>query len=122
MALKKPSSEMKDEILTIAKDMSNDMMILFILKNLGPQRFSDLLNLCDISRTTIAKYLKFHTKKKYIEKKIHKKDPHYFITSQGIEKLKLDRGQSGKDISYISKLNELTTQISDMIDFYEEIA
>ncbi|MEJ2249061.1 MAG: hypothetical protein P8Y97_05300, partial [Candidatus Lokiarchaeota archaeon] len=40
----------------------------------------------------------------------------------GIEKLKLDRGQSGKDISYISKLNELTTQISDMIDFYEEIA
>jgi DNA-binding HxlR family transcriptional regulator len=70
MALKKESSQMQDEILQIAKDMPNDMMILFILKNLGPQRFSEILDMCEgiISRTTVAKYLKLHTKKKYIEK------------------------------------------------------
>lgn len=118
--------DIKNKVLDLAEELDNDRVILFVLKNLGPQRFTDLENYCDISRSTLSKYLKLHLEKNEIEKKIYenkgRQEPRYFITKAGIEKFEEDRSYENTDLLYINELNEWIIKLNDMIQFYEQIS
>ncbi|MBD3254018.1 MAG: hypothetical protein GF383_02955, partial [Candidatus Lokiarchaeota archaeon] len=118
--------DIKSKVLDLAEELDNDRVILFVLKNLGPQRFTDLEKYCDVSRSTLSKYLKLHLEKDEIEKKIYEKhglqEPRYFITNAGIEKFEEDRSYENTDLLYINELNEWIIKLNDMIQFYEQIS
>ncbi len=115
------SEEFKDNISQIISNMEYDKRILFILKNLGPQRFSDLENKCNMSKSTLSKYIKLNLQKNNIEKKIHDKSPFYFITEKGIEKLNEDYGSTEEDLFYINKINNAVSKSYELIAFYKKI-
>ena len=91
MATWEISSQVEKKILNLAKELDNDKRVLFILKNLGPQRFTKLEETCGLSRSTISKYLKLHIEQKNVEKKIYTEgeiqETRYFLTKRGEEKL-----------------------------------
>jgi len=118
--------DIKKKVLDLAEELDNDKVILFVLKNLGPQRFTDLEEYCNVSRSTLSKYLKLHTEKDEIEKKIYEhkglQEPRYFIKKAGVEKLEENRSYENSEILYINELNDLITKLNDMINFYEQIS
>ncbi|TXT54744.1 MAG: hypothetical protein BAJALOKI2v1_730016 [Promethearchaeota archaeon] len=120
------TEDIKNQVLDLAKELENERVILFVLKNLGPQRFTDLEKYCDVSRSTLSKYLKLHLEKEEIEKKIYDnngiQEPRYFITQGGVEKLDEDRSYEQNGLLYINELNEWIIKLNDMIQFYEQIS
>jgi len=119
------SDNLESKVKDIASNLDNDKTILFVLKNIGPLRFTDLEEFCDISRSTLSKYLKVHTEKKEVIKKIYKKDdlqePRYFITNRGIEKLGEEKLPSEEKIYYFNELNNTYLRLSDLVNFYRKI-
>ena len=121
METNKFSQEIQDNISEIITHMEYDKRILFILKNLGPKRFSDLEEKCSMSKSTLSKYIKLNLQKNNIEKKIHNKSPFYFITEKGIEKLNEDYGSTEENLFYINRINDAVSRSYDLIDFYKKI-
>ncbi len=122
MEVKSISKDLKNKILVLAKDLDYDKRVLFILKNLGPQRFTELENFCDISRSTLSKYLKLLNERSYIMKKIHDDNkPRYFITERGVEKINQESREKEEGVYLIDKLNKNISRLSELISFYEEI-
>jgi len=121
------SKKTKNKILVEAKKLDKyDVRILYLLRNLGPLRFTTLIDYSGLSRSTVSKYLKYHLSQNNIEKKIFKnisrntQEQRYFVTELGIEKLGEDYyGKS--DIIYFNELNDFISKISGLIDFYKEI-
>ena len=88
------SKKLKIELLKKSSNIEdNSRRILFILRNLGPQRFTNLVKYSNLSRSTVSKYLSLHRKNKNIEQRLitdkvtNKQYRSYIITDRGIEKL-----------------------------------
>ncbi|TXT54266.1 MAG: hypothetical protein BAJALOKI1v1_2200004 [Promethearchaeota archaeon] len=109
------------KISQMMEDIEYEKRILFVLKNLGPQRFSDLHAICEMSKSSLSKYLKLHLQKHNIEKKIYNKSPHYFITGKGRENLNEDRIPSKERIIFVDEINNKLIHSSEMIEFYKKI-
>ncbi|MGV9173964.1 MAG: ArsR family transcriptional regulator, partial [Promethearchaeia archaeon] len=122
------SDNVKKNVLKVAEDMENDMKILYIIRNLGPQRFTDLVENCDMSKSTVSKYLKLHLERNNIEKKLYSdeqtdgEEVRYFIMERGVELLNQDTTQEQQtDTLYINQVNETLTKLQNLIKFYKEI-
>jgi len=88
------SKKLKNDLLKKSANIEdNSRRILFILRNLGPQRFTNLVKYSNLSRSTVSKYLKLHAKSKNIEQKLitdknsNNQYQGYVITDKGIEEL-----------------------------------
>ena len=113
------SNETKEVILKKVKALENEKKLLYILNNLGPQRFTELETCCSLSRSTVSKYLKFLIQQNFIKKKIHTDNkPRYFITEVGVEKLLEEPFEEDNDLLYI---NKLTPKLSNIFEFYKQI-
>ncbi|MHA1294260.1 MAG: winged helix-turn-helix transcriptional regulator, partial [Promethearchaeota archaeon] len=125
MVIWKVSQDVEKKVINIAKNMDYDRRVLFILKNLGPQRFTSLEHFCGISRSTLSKYLKLHVEQKNIEKKIYKDDDvqemRYFLTTRGEEKLLEESIGEAEHLFFINELNDNILELSDLVEFYKEI-
>ncbi|MBD3211751.1 MAG: hypothetical protein GF311_04010 [Candidatus Lokiarchaeota archaeon] len=115
------SEEIGKSISDIIEELEYDKRILFILKNLGPHRFSDLEEKAEMSKSTLSKYIKIHLQKNNIEKRIYEKSPHYFITEKGIEKLNEDQAINENEVFDRNKINDTVIRTSELIDFYNQI-
>ncbi|NVM38003.1 MAG: hypothetical protein HWN81_20585, partial [Candidatus Lokiarchaeota archaeon] len=106
----------------------NSRRILFILRNLGPQRFTNLVKYSNLSRSTVSKYLTLHTKNKNIEqrlitdKKTNKRYRSYVITDKGIEKLGEQPLKLKDELFIVNELKENVRKLEHLIDFYKEIS
>ena len=122
------SKKLKGELLKKSGNIEdNSRRILFILRNLGPQRFTNLVKYSNLSRSTVSKYLSLHTKSKSIEQRLitdrqtNKQYRSYVITDKGIEKLG-EEPIKLKDESFIlNELKENVRKLENLIDFYKEI-
>jgi len=122
------SKKLKSELLIKARGIkANDRRILFILRNLGPQRFTNLVKYSNLSRSTVSKYLKLHSKKKNIEQKIitdkisNKQYQAYVITDKGIEKLGGEPLKLKQEVFMINELKRNINKLVNLITFYKEI-
>ena len=123
------SKKLKLELLKKSSSIEdNSRRILFILRNLGPQRFTNLIKYSNLSRSTVSKYLTHHRKNNNIEQRLitdsktKKQYRSYVITEKGIEKLGGEPLKL-KDESFI--LNELrgnVKKLEELIDYYKEIS
>jgi len=122
------SAKVKEKVLSeIKKIDQNELRILYLLRNLGPLRFTNIIEYSALSRSTVSKYIKFHISKNNIEKKIYRnpskniQEQRYFITDLGTEKLGED--YIGPDeIIYFSEINDLLSNLSELKTFYKEIS
>lgn len=121
------SDKLKRKIIKQAQNLEdNELKILYILRNMGPQRFTDLLELTGLSRSTVSKYIKIHQKKNTIEKEIYEdktqdvKEQRYFITELGLEKLN-EKSISTEQFKIFDEINNQISQLSDLIEFYTKI-
>jgi len=65
------SKKLKNELLTKSSNIEdNSRRILFILRNLGPQRFTNIIKYSKLSRSTVSKYLNFHQKNGNVEQRL----------------------------------------------------
>ena len=119
------SKDIKKKILEVSGGLDNDKRILFLLKNLGPQRFSSIQEYGNLSRSTISKYLKLHLEQKAIEKRAYSEKGvsqlRYFITKRGEERLLEEPIEEDRDLFYIHELNDHISKLSDLVEFYKEI-
>ena len=122
------SRKFKNELLSKAKGIKdNDRRILFILRNLGPQRFSNLLKYSNLSRSTVSKYLDLHQENSYIEQKLitdkstNKQYRGYVITEKGIEKLGEKPLKLKEELFMINELKKNVKELENLIAFYKEI-
>lgn len=122
------SRKLKNELLSKAQGIEdNSRRILFILRNLGPQRFSSLLKYSNLSRSTVSKYLKFHKESNYIEQRLitdkstNKQYQGYVITEKGIEKLGEKPLKLKDELFVINELKENVKKLENLISFYKEI-
>jgi hypothetical protein len=124
----KVTAKVKEKVLSeIKKIDQNDLRILYLLRNLGPLRFTNIIEYSGLSRSTVSKYIKFHISKNNVEKKIFRnpskniQEQRYFITDLGTEKLGKD--YIGYDESiYFSEINDLLSNLSELKNFYKEIS
>ncbi|MHA1473208.1 MAG: hypothetical protein ACTSQW_08940, partial [Promethearchaeota archaeon] len=122
------SSKVKEKVLSeIKKIDQNDMRVLYLLRNLGPLRFTNIIEYSGLSRSTVSKYIKFHLSKNNIEKNIYRnpsktiQEQRYFITDLGTEKLGEDYISYDESIVF-SEVNELISNLSELKSFYKEIS
>jgi DNA-binding Lrp family transcriptional regulator len=122
------SAKVKEKVLLeIKKIDQNDLRILYLLRNLGPLRFTNIIEYSGLSRSTVSKYIKFHLSKNKIEKKIYRnpskniQEQRYFITDLGTEKLGEDYISYDESI-YFSEINDLISNLSELKTFYKEIS
>ncbi len=122
------TAKVKEKVLSeINKIDQNDMRILYLLRNLGPLRFTNIIEYSGLSRSTVSKYIKFHLSKNNIEKKIFRnssknlQEQRYFITDLGTEKLGEDYISYDESI-YFSEINDLISNLSELKTFYKEIS
>jgi len=120
MATWNVSEKLKKKILNDVQNIeNNEARFLYLLRNLGPQRFETLVIYSGLSRSTVSKYLKFHEKRNNIKKELINGKQKYCITDKGIEMLK-ESPRTG-DIIF----NEITShlsKLSEMYDYYRSIA
>ncbi|TFG23700.1 MAG: ArsR family transcriptional regulator [Promethearchaeota archaeon] len=123
------SKKLKGELLTKASGIEdNSRRILFILRNLGPQRFTNLIKYSNLSRSTVSKYLNFHRKNNYVEQRIitdklsNKQYQGYVITERGIEKLGEEPLRLKKELFMINELKNNVKKLENLIAFYKEIS
>jgi DNA-binding MarR family transcriptional regulator len=124
----KVTAKVKEKVLSeITKIEQNDLRILYLLRNLGPLRFTTIIEYSGLSRSTVSKYIKFHSSKNNVEKKIYKnpsknvQEQRYFITDLGTEKLGEDYVDRDESI-YFSEINDLISNLSELKIFYKEIS
>ena len=86
------SKKLKNDLLKKSSNIEdNSRRILFILRNLGPQRFTNLIKFSNLSRSTVSKYLNTHKKNKNVEQRIitdkqtNKQYQGYVITDKGLK-------------------------------------
>ncbi|MBN1802510.1 MAG: hypothetical protein JW891_13445 [Candidatus Lokiarchaeota archaeon] len=119
------SSDFKKKIHQLIKEKDNSEKILLVLKYLGPQKFTDLESHCEISRSTVSKYIKLNIGQKNIEKKIFTKgkinEPRYFITKRGLRLIEEKSTLENNELFYVNSLNENLSRLSNLIEFYKEI-
>ena len=122
------SKKLRNELLSKASGIEdNSRRILFILRNLGPQNFTNLLKYSNLSRSTVSKYLNFHRDNKYIEQRIitnkltKKQYRGYVITEKGIEKLGEEPLKLKEELFMINELKENVKKLENLIIFYKEI-
>lgn len=119
------SKDLEKKILAVSQGLDNDKRILFILKNLGPQRFSSIQENSYLSRSTVSKYLKLHLEQRAIEKRLYSdkgvNQLRYFITKKGEEKLLEEPIEEDRDLFYIHELNDNISKLSNLVEFYKEI-
>ncbi len=123
------SKKLKSELLKKSSNIEdNSRRILFILRNLGPQRFTNLVKYSNLSRSTVSKYLTLHTKNKNIEQRIftdkqtNKQYRGYVITDKGIEKLGEKPLKLKDELFIVNELKENVRKLEHLIDFYKEIS
>ncbi|MFX0105099.1 MAG: hypothetical protein ACFE75_06385 [Candidatus Hodarchaeota archaeon] len=122
------SKKLKVELLKKSSNIEdNSRRILFILRNLGPQRFTNLVKYSNLSRSTVSKYLNLHRKNKNIEqrlitdRKTNKQCRSYVITEKGIERLGEEPLKLKDELFIVNELKENVRKLEDLIDFYKEI-
>ena len=123
------SKKLKIELLKKSSNIEdNSRRILFILRNLGPQRFTNLVRYSNLSRSTVSKYLTLHRKNKNIEqrlitdRKTNKQYRSYVITEKGIERLGEEPLKLKDELFIVNELKENVRKLEDLIDFYKEIS
>ncbi|MFX0029614.1 MAG: hypothetical protein ACFE8B_10420 [Candidatus Hermodarchaeota archaeon] len=123
------SKKLKNELLKKSSSIEdNSRRILFILRNLGPQRFTNLIKYSNLSRSTVSKYLNLHRKYKNVEQRIftdkqtNKQYRGYVITERGIEKLGEEPLKLKDELFVVNELKENVRKLEDLIDFYKEIS
>lgn len=122
------SKKLKSELLTKARGIKdNDRRILFILRNFGPQRFTNIVKYSNFSRSTVSKYLNLHRQNKNIEQRIitdkttNKQYQGYVITDKGIEKLGEEPLKLKDELFMINELKLNVKKLENLITFYREI-
>jgi len=122
------SKKLKNELLKKSSNIEdNSRRILFILRNLGPQRFTNLIKYSNLSRSTVSKYLNFHRENKNVEQRLfthkqtNKQYRGYVITERGIEKLGEEPLKLKDELFIVNELKENVRKLEDLIDFYKEI-
>ncbi|MHA2288203.1 MAG: hypothetical protein ACXABG_05405 [Promethearchaeota archaeon] len=122
------TAKVKEKVLSeIKKIDQNELKILYLLRNLGPLRFTTVIEYSGLSRSTVSKYIKFHISKNNVEKKIYRnpsnniQEQRYYITDLGTEKLGKDDIDRDKSI-YFNEINDLLLKISELKNFYKEIS
>ena len=122
------SKKLKSELLTKARGIKdNDRRILFILRNFGPQRFTNIVKYSNFSRSTVSKYLNLHRQNKNIEQRIitdkttNKQYQGYVITDKGIEKLGEEPLKLKDELFMINELKQNVKKLENLITFYREI-
>jgi hypothetical protein len=122
------SKKLKTELLKKSSNIEdNSRRILFILRNLGPQRFTNIVKYSNLSRSTVSKYLSHHKKNKNIEKRLitnrntNKQYQGYAITERGIEKLGIKPLKLKEESYMLNELKDNVRKLEDLIDFYKEI-
>jgi len=122
------SKKLKNELLKKSSNIEdNSRRILFILRNLGPQRFTNLIKYSNLSRSTVSKYLNIHTKNQYVEQRIitdtqkNKQYRGYVITDKGMEKLEEKPLKLKEGLFIVNELKENVRKLENLIGFYKEI-
>jgi hypothetical protein len=122
------TAKVKEKVLLEIKKIDQyDLRILYLLRNLGPLRFTNIIECSSLSRSTVSKYIKFHISKNNIEKRIYRnpskniQEQRYFITDLGIEKLGEDYISYDESI-YFGEINDLISNLSELKSFYKEIS
>ncbi|MFX1454867.1 MAG: hypothetical protein ACFFDB_05780 [Promethearchaeota archaeon] len=122
------SKKLKTEFLKKSSNIEdNSRRILFILRNLGPQRFTNIIKYSNLSRSTVSKYLNIHRKEKNIEQRLitdkqtKKQYQGYIILEKGIEKLGGEPLKLKDELFIVNELKENVRKLEDLIDFYKEI-
>ncbi len=122
------SKKLKNDLLKKSANIEdNSRRILFILRNLGPQRFTNIVKYSNLSRSTVSKYLKFHTKNNNIEQKLitdketNNQYQGYVITEKGIEKLGESPLRLKDELLIINELKENVSRLEDLIAFFKKI-
>ena len=121
------SEKLKIELLTKSDNIQdNSRRILFILRNLGPQRYTSLIKNSKLSRSTVSKYLTLHRKDKTIEQRLitdresNKQYRFYVITDKGVDKLGEEPLQLRDELFIIHELKENVRKLEDLIDFFKK--
>jgi len=122
------SKKLESDLLKKATNIEdNSRRILYILRNLGPQRFTILIKYSNLSRSTVSKYLNAHKRDKNVEQRIirdkqtNKQYQGYIITDKGIEKLGEKPLKLKEELFIVNELKENVRKLEDLIDFYKEI-
>ncbi|MFX1339805.1 MAG: hypothetical protein ACFFDK_14425, partial [Promethearchaeota archaeon] len=122
------SKKLKNELLTKARAIDdNSRRLLFILRNLGPQRFTSLVKYSNLSRSTVSKYLDLHRESNNIEQRLitdkltNKQYQGYVITENGIEKLGEEPLKLKEELFMINELKKNVQKLENLITFYKEI-
>ncbi|MFX1290573.1 MAG: hypothetical protein ACFFAG_06415 [Promethearchaeota archaeon] len=122
------SNKLKNDLLKKSSNIEdNSRRILFILRNLGPQRFTNLIKYSNLSRSTVSKYLTNHRKNRNVEQRLitdkqtGKQYRGYVITEKGIEKLGEEPLKVKDELFIVNELKENVRKLEDLIDFYKEI-
>jgi predicted transcriptional regulator len=122
------SKKLKGELLKKSSSIEdNSRRILFILRNLGPQRFTNLIKYSNLSRSTVSKYLNNHRRSNNVEQRIitnkqtNKQYRAYIITEKGIEKLGEEPLKLKDELFIVNELKDNVRKLEDLIDFYKEI-
>ncbi|MFX1570005.1 MAG: hypothetical protein ACFFCV_16745 [Promethearchaeota archaeon] len=123
------SKKLKVELLKKSSNIEdNSRRILFILRNLGPQRFTNLVKYSNLSRSTVSKYLNLHRKNKNIEQRLitdkitNKQYRSYIITEKGIEKLGESPLKLKDEVFIVNELKENVRKLEKLIQFFKEIS
>ncbi|MHA1193976.1 MAG: hypothetical protein ACTSP9_17080 [Promethearchaeota archaeon] len=121
------SSRSVGQILADARKISRkDMRILYLLRNLGPQRFTTVIENSGLSRSTVSKYLQYHLSQNSVEKRLYTnqsqniQENRYFITELGIEKLGHEL-YLNKDLIFFNEASGLISRLTDLVNFYVSI-
>ena len=122
------SKKLKGEMLIKARSIDdNSRRLLFILRNLGPQRFTSLVKYSNLSRSTVSKYLNSHRENNNIEQRLitdkftNKQYQGYVITEKGIEKLGEEPLKLKEELFMINELKRNVKKLDNLITFYKEI-
>jgi len=117
----------KDLLKKSSSIEDNSRRILFILRNLGPQRFTNIIKYSELSRSTVNKYLNMHRNQGNVEQRLirdkntNKQYQHYVITEKGIEKLGEKPLKLKDEVFIINELKNNVKKLNNLIDFYKEI-
>lgn len=121
------SKKLKNDILRTANNIkNNDLRVLYLLRNIGPLRFTNVLKYSGLSRSTVSKYLKLNLRYNNVEKKIFNdkskniQEQRYFITDKGVEKLADEFPVKG-NLLYINELSENISNLTDLVRYYMKI-
>ncbi|MFW9773097.1 MAG: hypothetical protein ACFFEO_13160, partial [Candidatus Thorarchaeota archaeon] len=122
------SKKLKSELLKKSSSIEdNSRRILYILRNLGPQRFTNIIKYSNLSRSTVSKYLNLHRKEKNVEQRLitdketSKQYQGYVITEKGVEKLGEGPLRLKDELYIINELKKNVRKLEDLIEFYKKV-